>query len=504
MLKKRLFYVFFALNIIATLVLLGMVLLTKIVPTFYVTLLLIVFIIIPVLLLILQKVLKHHKQRSKVRIIGIVLLIIGIIIDMVLIYYVYITNRTIGEVTSANTQSEVIQVYVAKDDPAENINDALSRDYKFGILKVGDREVVNELITTIESSSTVKMNIVEYPSIIDLVSAMKSSSIDSFILSDAYMDALSSMEGYAKFNETVRAIYSTSVETEIKVVKKNDDTKKEEVSSSYEYLPECFSVYISGIDTYGPVTTKSRSDVNIIATINLKSHNILLVSTPRDFYVPFSIFDGAKDKLTHAGVYGIDTSMDVLGDLYDIDLNYYMRVNFTGFTSIIDKLGGVDVVSDARFSAGGYTFVEGSNHLNGVQALAFSRERYSFADGDRARGRHQMAVIKAVIQGMTSTTILTNYSSIMSELSGTFQTNMTQDEIGEIVKDQISTQKGWNVVTYSVDGSGTTAMSAAMGVNAYMMVPYDDTVEYAKELMTKVKDGYTLNQTSVEDNAPKH
>ena len=333
---------------------------------------------------------------------------------------------------------------------------------------------------------------------------MKSSSIDSFILSDAYMDALSSMEGYAKFNETVRAIYSTSVETEIKVVKKNDDTKKEDVSSSYEYLPECFSVYISGIDTYGPVTTKSRSDVNIIATINLKSHNILLVSTPRDFYVPFSIFDGAKDKLTHAGVYGIDTSMDVLGDLYDIDLNYYIRVNFTGFTSIIDKLGGVDVVSDARFSAGGYTFVEGSNHLNGVQALAFSRERYSFADGDRARGRHQMAVIKAVIQGMTSTNILTNYSSIMSELSGTFQTNMTQDEIGEIVKDQISTQKGWNVVTYSVDGSGTTAMSAAMGVNAYMMVPYDDTVEYAKELMTKVKDGYTLNQTSVEDNAPKH
>ena len=115
-----------------------------------------------------------------------------------------------------------------------------------------------------------------------------------------------------------------------------------------------------------------------------------------------------------------------------------------------------------------------------------------------------MAVIKAVINGMASTTILTNYSSIMAELSGTFQTNMTQDEIGEIVKDQISTQKGWNVVTYSVDGSGTTAMSAAMGVNAYMMVPYDDTVEYAKELMTKVKDGYTLNQSTVEDNAPKH
>lgn len=502
MLKKRLFYIFFALNIIATFTLLGFVVLTKIVPTFYVTLLLILFLIIPVVLLILQKVLKHHRQRSRVRVIGIILLILGIIIDIVLIYYVYITNRTIGEVTSANTQSEIIQVYVAKDDPAENINDALSREYRFGILKVGDREVVNELINKIESNSTVKMDIVEYPSIIDLVSAMKSSKIDSFILSDAYMEALSSMEGYAKYNESVRAIYSTSVESEIKVVKKNETKEVEE--SSFDYLPECFSIYISGIDTYGPVTTKSRSDVNIIATVNLKTHNVLLVSTPRDFYVPFGIFDGAKDKLTHAGVYGIDTSMDVLGDLYGIDLNYYMRVNFTGFTSIIDKLGGVDVVSDARFSAGGYVFVEGSNHLTGAEALAFSRERYSFADGDRARGRHQMAVIKAVINGMASTTILTNYSSIMAELSGTFQTNMTQDEIGEIVKDQISTQKGWNVVTYSVDGSGTTAMSAAMGVNAYMMVPYDDTVEYAKELMTKVKDGYTLNQSTVEDNAPKH
>ena len=502
MLKKRLFYIFFALNIIATFTLLGFVVLTKIVPTFYVTLLLILFLIIPVVLLILQKVLKHHRQRSRVRVIGIILLILGIIIDIVLIYYVYITNRTIGEVTSANTQSEIIQVYVAKDDPAENINDALSREYRFGILKVGDREVVNELINKIESNSTVKMDIIEYPSIIDLVSAMKSSKIDSFILSDAYMEALSSMEGYAKYNESVRAIYSTSVESEIKVVKKNETKEVEE--SSFDYLPECFSIYISGIDTYGPVTTKSRSDVNIIATVNLKTHNVLLVSTPRDFYVPFGIFDGAKDKLTHAGVYGIDTSMDVLGDLYGIDLNYYMRVNFTGFTSIIDKLGGVDVVSDARFSAGGYVFVEGSNHLTGAEALAFSRERYSFADGDRARGRHQMAVIKAVINGMASTTILTNYSSIMAELSGTFQTNMTQDEIGEIVKDQISTQKGWNVVTYSVDGSGTTAMSAAMGVNAYMMVPYDDTVEYAKELMTKVKDGYTLNQSTVEDNAPKH
>lgn len=502
MLKKRLFYIFFALNIIATFTLLGFVVLTKIVPTFYVTLLLILFLIIPVVLLILQKVLKHHRQRSRVRVIGIILLILGIIIDIVLIYYVYITNRTIGEVTSANTQSEIIQVYVAKDDPAENINDALSREYRFGILKVGDREVVNELINKIESNSTVKMDIVEYPSIIDLVSAMKSSKIDSFILSDAYMEALSSMEGYAKYNESVRAIYSTSVESEIKVVKKNETKEVEE--SSFDYLPECFSIYISGIDTYGPVTIKSRSDVNIIATVNLKTHNVLLVSTPRDFYVPFGIFDGAKDKLTHAGVYGIDTSMDVLGDLYGIDLNYYMRVNFTGFTSIIDKLGGVDVVSDARFSAGGYVFVEGSNHLTGAEALAFSRERYSFADGDRARGRHQMAVIKAVINGMASTTILTNYSSIMAELSGTFQTNMTQDEIGEIVKDQISTQKGWNVVTYSVDGSGTTAMSAAMGVNAYMMVPYDDTVEYAKELMTKVKDGYTLNQSTVEDNAPKH
>lgn len=502
MLKKRLFYIFFALNIIATFTLLGFVVLTKIVPTLYVTLLLILFLIIPVVLLILQKVLKHHRQRSRVRVIGIILLILGIIIDIVLIYYVYITNRTIGEVTSANTQSEIIQVYVAKDDPAENINDALSREYRFGILKVGDREVVNELINKIESNSTVKMDIVEYPSIIDLVSAMKSSKIDSFILSDAYMEALSSMEGYAKYNESVRAIYSTSVESEIKVVKKNETKEVEE--SSFDYLPECFSIYISGIDTYGPVTTKSRSDVNIIATVNLKTHNVLLVSTPRDFYVPFGIFDGAKDKLTHAGVYGIDTSMDVLGDLYGIDLNYYMRVNFTGFTSIIDKLGGVDVVSDARFSAGGYVFVEGSNHLTGAEALAFSRERYSFADGDRARGRHQMAVIKAVINGMASTTILTNYSSIMAELSGTFQTNMTQDEIGEIVKDQISTQKGWNVVTYSVDGSGTTAMSAAMGVNAYMMVPYDDTVEYAKELMTKVKDGYTLNQSTVEDNAPKH
>ncbi len=503
MAKKIIFNIIFVIDIVCTLILGFMLTITKMFPVYLLCLVMAGFLIIPLILFILQKLLKHHNSRSKVRVIGSVLLFIGIIIDLVAMYYVYITNRTLAEVSNTTTQTSVILIYVKDKDPATDINFALQNEYKFGLLKVGDRESVDKTIEKIEASSTAKMTINEYPSLVDLVSAMNSDTINAFIISDAYMEILSSMEGYEKYGETVRVIYSSSVETQIDVVNKTKTENATEVEMQGD-IPETFNIYISGIDTFGPVTTKSRSDVNIIAIVNVKSHNILLVSTPRDFYVPFDIFDGAKDKLTHAGVYGIDTSMDVLGDLYGIDLNYYMRVNFTGFTNIIDKLGGVDVVSDARFSAGGYSYTEGVNHLNGAQALAFSRERYSFADGDRARGRHQMAVIKGVIAGLASKELLANYSSVMAEMAGTFQTNMTQDEIGALCKEQISSNKGWNVVSYSVDGSGTTAMSAAMGVNAYMMVPFDDTVEYAKELMDKICKGYSLVQTEVNDNAPKH
>jgi LCP family protein required for cell wall assembly len=162
-------------------------------------------------------------------------------------------------------------------------------------------------------------------------------------------------------------------------------------------------VYISGMDTWGHISVASRSDVNILAAVNPQTKQILLVSTPRDYYVPLSISGGAKDKLTHAGIYGIDVSEDTMEMLYDVDIDYYFKLNFSGFEGLIDAMGGITVWSDYDFTVDPIKhYVVGENQLTGLEALAFARERHAFAGGDRQRGTNQMNVIQSVIDKMCS------------------------------------------------------------------------------------------------------
>ena len=231
-------------------------------------------------------------------------------------------------------------------------------------------------------------------------------------------------------------------------------------------------MYLSGIDTYGGISAVSRSDVNILAVVNTETKNILLLSTPRDYYIGYSATGGAKDKLTHAGIYGIDASIDALEQLYGIDVNYYLRVNFTGFTQIIDALGGVDVNSDYEFTARGTQIHQGSNHLTGEQALSFARERYSFVDGDFQRGRNQMEVVRAVIQKAASSSLLANYMDVMNAVAGSFETNMPQEEISRLVKMQLSDMASWNITSYTTVGQVSSAETYSMpGVMLSVVLP---------------------------------
>jgi LCP family protein required for cell wall assembly len=246
--------------------------------------------------------------------------------------------------------------------------------------------------------------------------------------------------------------------------------------------------------------------VNILAIVNTRTKTVLLISTPRDYYVPFNFspVNGRMDKLTHAGIYGIEASMRALGDYYDLPIHYYVRVNFTGFMNVIDTLGGVDVDSDADFSAGGNYYHKGMNHLNGKQALAFVRNRYAFLEGDRARGRHQMAVIKGVINGLMSSKVITNYAELLDEMEGCFQTNASKTMIGELVQLTLDRSRGdWKVLTYSVDGSGSTDYAYSLGAYAYCMVPYPQTLQYAQDLVKTVVAGDSLTQDDLQKNAPK-
>ena len=260
---------------------------------------------------------------------------------------------------------------------------------------------------------------------------------------------------------------------------------------------EPFVLYLSGVDTRGDLTEKARSDVNIIAAVNPVTKQVVLINTPRDYYVDLA-GTNSKDKLTHAGLYGVQTSMDTLGNLYGVNVEHYIRINFAGFIDIVDALGGVDVYSDQAFTSVGSpgyydptTFVEGWNHLDGKAALAFARERHAFKTGDVQRGINQMKVIDAMLNKIKSPALLMGFSKIMDAAADCFVTSFSQDQISALVRMQLSDFAEWNIERYTVTGTSgsSTKCYSAKGQKLYVMKPDEASVAKAKEMIAAVMGG---------------
>ena len=260
---------------------------------------------------------------------------------------------------------------------------------------------------------------------------------------------------------------------------------------------EPFVVYLSGVDTRGDLTDKARSDVNIIAAVNPVTKQVVLINTPRDYYVDLA-GTNSKDKLTHAGLYGVQTSMDTLGNLYGVDVQHYIRINFAGFINVIDALGGVDVYSNQAFTSVGSpgyydptTFVEGWNHLDGKAALAFARERHAFKTGDVQRGINQMKVIDAMLNKIKSPALLMGFTKILDAVSDSFVTSLSQNQISALVRMQLSDFAEWNIERYTVTGSSgsSTKCYSAKGQKLYVMKPDENSVAKAKEMIAAVLGG---------------
>ena len=268
---------------------------------------------------------------------------------------------------------------------------------------------------------------------------------------------------------------------------------------------EPFVVYLSGVDNRGELTEKARSDVNILAVVNPKTKRVALVNTPRDYYVDLAGTD-SKDKLTHAGLYGVETSMATLGNLYGVNVEHYIRINFAGFINIIDAIGGVDVYSDQAFTSVGSpgfydptTFAEGWNHLDGKSALAFARERHAFASGDIQRGINQMKVIDAMVNKLKSPALLMGFSKLMDAAADCFVTSLSQDQITALVRMQLSDLASWDIQSCSVTGTSgkSSKCYSAKGQSLYVMKPDETSVNEAKALIASVLDG----EGSVSDTA---
>lgn len=421
--------------------------------------------------------------------------LMAVIITAVLVFggvYIYKTTSTLDNISDVDTEVSKIGVYVKYEDTAQSISDISG--YTFGILSALDRENSDNAIQQINEDFGTSVPVKEYAGLTELVEGLFNGEIGAIVMNYAYVEVISEIDGYADIGVKIREIGSKTVET---VIEKKTPQTSVQYNGMASEEGSVFTVFISGIDTRGELTAKSRSDVNILATINTKTRQVLLVSTPRDYFVPLSISNGQPDKLTHAGIYGVNVCMDTLGMLYDIDVSYFFRVNFGGFVKIIDALGGITVYSDYEFDSKnelGWHFNQGENQVDGEAALVFSRERYSFQEGDRQRGKNQMAVIKGVIDKALSPELLKNYSSILSGVEGSFETNIPYDEIALLVRKQLSEGGSWNIVSYSVDGTGDTQKPYSMSQNAYVMVPDLATVDKAKELMQKVRNGETITQ----------
>lgn len=420
---------------------------------------------------------KKKKKGLIKRVIACILAVIMIVGSFMGYQYLNTANETIESVSGITVEKESISVYVLKDDLAESIQDTAG--YRYGILAETDRENTDQMLEEVKKETETDVTPSEYTDQFALADALKNGEVQAIILNDAYVSLYEDEEDYSWFADGTKVLKTTVNEQQL------------DLSDANEEMPESFIMYISGIDTYGGVTERSRSDVNIMAVINRNTHKILLVSTPRDYYVPLSISGGAKDKLTHAGIYGVDVSMETLELLYGVDIDYFFRLNFSGFIDMIDALGGIDVYSEKEFTVDPIaTYHVGYNHLDGLEALAFARERYSFSEGDFQRGRNQMAVIQAVVEKCTSRALLNNYSDVMKSMEGCFQTSLTDGDIKELVKEQLENPSGWDISSIDVTGTGSRQTTYSMpGRSASVVIPDMDSVESAKTEIQKVLNG---------------
>ena len=470
---------------------------TGMLSNLYLIILMMVLIVLNAVSVIVQLPLRRNKAGK------LIMGIVSLLLSGAMLYGVVAVNSVqsaLSKIVGKMTETEITEVRVMNDNPATSMGD--TKGYTFGYIADADTKNTQSILDEISKSfGTIKSK--GYDSMTALADALYDDEVDAILINQGYVDLLTEKDGYTDFRDQTRVLYTYTTTHEVDPIVPNTSITKEP-----------FVVYCSGIDArVDDISAKSRSDVNILAVVNPTTKQILLVNTPRDYYLPLAR-NGELDKLTHAGLYGIDESMKVLGNLYGVQADYYVRVNFAGLVKIVDALGGVDIESDANFSCvpmetpdgnGDYTyqkysFTKGVNHVNGSQALAFARERKAFADGDNRRGQHQMTVIKAIVNKACSSAVLTKYQELLKAASDAFITNMPYADISSLVQMQLGDMADWNITTYAVSGEGSTEYCYALGDKAWVMIKDSSKVNTAKNMIQQVINGEVPTTSSSDSN----
>lgn len=418
-------------------------------------------IIITIGLLVVLAISIFLQKTKKSPLVTTVVLVIFSLVSLVGIFgfkqMIDITNRM--NQTAAFSEVEM-SIVVPKDSDIKDVSQLTSVQAPTKV----DKNNIDTLMSALKKDKKVDVKVDDVASYQEAYDNLKSGKSKAMVLSGSYASLLESVD--SNYASHLKTIYT------YKIKKKNNNSAKQVDS-------KVFNIYISGIDTYGSISTVSRSDVNIIMTVNMNTHKILLTTTPRDAYV--KIPDGGADqydKLTHAGIYGVETSEKTLENLYGIKIDYYARINFTSFLKLIDQLGGVTVHNDQAFTSlhGKFDFPVGDIQMNSEQALGFVRERYSLDGGDNDRGKNQEKVISAIVNKLASLKSVSNFTSIVNNLQDSVQTNMSLDTINALANTQLDSGSKFTVTSQAVTGTGSTGQltSYAMPNSSLYMMKLDD------------------------------
>ena len=418
-------------------------------------------IIITIGLLVVLAISIFLQKTKKSPLVTTVVLVIFSLVSLVGIFgfkqMIDITNRM--NQTAAFSEVEM-SIVVPKESDIKDVSQLTSVQAPTKV----DKNNIETLMSALKKDKKVDVKVDDVASYQEAYDNLKSGKSKAMVLSGSYASLLESVD--SNYASNLKTIYT------YKIKKKNSNSAKQVDS-------KVFNIYISGIDTYGSISTVSRSDVNIIMTVNMNTHKILLTTTPRDAYVKIP-GGGADqyDKLTHAGIYGVETSEQTLENLYGIKIDYYARINFTSFLKLIDQLGGVTVHNDQAFTSlhGKFDFPVGDIQMNSEQALGFVRERYSLDGGDNDRGKNQEKVISAIVNKLASLKSVSNFTSIVNNLQDSVQTNMSLDTINALANTQLDSCSKFTVTSQAVTGTGSTGQltSYAMPNSSLYMMKLDD------------------------------
>ncbi|MBP3870922.1 MAG: LCP family protein [Faecalicoccus sp.] len=427
-------------------------------------------------------------------------------------YYIYSTDGMLDTVTANTGLVDNTVSIVTLNKNLESLDGVKSIGFLSTLDETGQTKMKEALMEEyrVEKESDLPFEIVEFDSIAKQMEALYDGTIDAAVLNESYRSNVVIYKRYALFNEESSVLYQTSYFT----IKPNESTNVTNITSTP------FVAFISGNDTYGDISEISRSDVNMVVVVNPISHTVLLVSIPRDMYVPSvcsadaGCMYGAMDKINHLGLHGVNASKMTVENFLDIDINYTFRVNFSSVERIVDTLGGIDVFVEEGLAVDSWGadnavpgVVEGWNHLDGHRALCFARERYAYEDGDNQRVRNQRTVFLAVLDKVLSPSTLMTYTQLLDDVESTFETNMSKQEISELVEWQLDNGTLWNFEQYQVEGGGDICYCAELGMPASVLVPDNRTVNIAHDMITAVLNGQssdTIDTSWLETTEPEY